>query len=303
MDRFTALTVFRQAVELGSFAAASRRLGMSPPAVTKNISELESHLSVRLFNRTTRHMSLTEAGSFYYEHVVRVLDELEEANNALSEMQNLPKGLLRVSAPMTVSLICLSSSLPRFLDQYPEMSVDLHLDDRYVDIVQQGFDVALRGSDNLEDSSLVARKLLTMEHVVVGAPSYFERCGTPRSPQDLAQHNCVQFSLSGHANEWTFQKDGRSLSLPINGRYKVTSSLAVRDALRAGFGLSLVPWIYVREDLEKSRLVTVLDDYSPNKTMLYAVYPSRRYVLSKVRAFVDFLVEELRQIRHAQDAR
>ena len=165
MERLTALNVFRHAAELGSFAAASRHLGLSPAAVSKNISELETHLAVRLFNRTTRRMSLTEAGKLYYERIVRVLDDLLEADDALKATQATPRGMLRVSAPMTVTLLCLSTAIPKFLALYPEVSLDLVLDDRRVDIVKQGFDVALRGSDNLEDTSLVARKLMTLRHV------------------------------------------------------------------------------------------------------------------------------------------
>lgn len=289
----TALTVFRHAVDLGSFAAASRHLGLSPAAVSKNIGELEDSLAVRLLNRTTRRMSLTEAGTLYYERVVRVLDDLDDANGLVGAMQHTPSGLLRVSAPMTVTLTCLSTTIPAFLDRYPAVSLDLRLDDRRVNIVEEGFDIALRGTDTLEESGLIARKLMTLPHVVCAAPSYFERAGTPKDPADLADHSCVQFTLSGHANEWTFRKDGHTIGVPVDGRYKVTSSLAVRDALREGFGLSLIPWVYVREDLASGRLQSVLDDWSPDEATLYAIYPSRRYVVSKVRAFIDFLAEEL----------
>lgn len=293
MERLTALRVFRHVVEMGSFAAASRRLRLSPAAVSKNIGELEAHLGVRLLNRTTRRMSLTEAGSLYYDQIARVLDELEEADRSLGPLQQMPSGLLRVSAPMTLTLVCLSPALPKFLTRYPELSLDLRMDDRRVDIVEEGFDIAIRASDNLEDSSLVARKLMTMPHVVCGAPSYFRRFGVPGTPEDLKRHTCIQFTLSGHVDEWAFEKGGRSLRVPVDSRYKVTSSLAVRDALRAGFGLSLIPEAYVREDIEQGFLRTVLDDWSAVELSVFAVYPSRRYVVPKVRAFLDFLVEEL----------
>ncbi len=293
MDRLTALTVFRRAAELGSFAAASRHLHLSPAAVSKNVSELEAHVGARLFHRTTRRMSLTEAGSVYYERISRVLDELDDADGALGAMQETPRGRLRVSAPMTLTLITLSSVLPDFLARHPELSLDLRLDDRRVDIVEEGFDLALRGSDSLEDSSLVARKLMTMTHVLCAAPSYFESFGTPASPEDLASHRCVQFSLSGHANAWTFRNGRREVEVPIDGPYKVTSSLAVRDALRAGYGLSLIPRIYVETDLEEGRLRSVLDEWACDETTVYAVYPSRSYMASKVRVFIDFLIEQL----------
>ena len=297
MDRLTALKVFRNAAELGSFAAVSRQLGLSPAAVSKNVSELEAHLSVRLFNRTTRRMSLTEAGALYHERIARVLDELEEADGALAPMQEAPKGLLRVSAPVTVTLTCLSNAIPAFLARYPELILDLRMEDRRVDLIEEGFDIAVRGSDSLEDSSLIARKLMTMTHVVCGAPAYFDRAGVPASPEALAQHDCVQFTFSGHASDWPFRKGAREVGVKVDGRYKVSSSLAVRDALLGGFGLSLVPRIYVAEDLATGRLVSVLDDWTPVATTIYAVYPSRRYLLSKVRVFLDFLVEAFGKAR------
>ncbi|MBN8938355.1 MAG: LysR family transcriptional regulator [Rhizobiales bacterium] len=293
MDHLTALTVFRQVVERGSFAEASRRLGLSPAAVSKNISELEAHLAARLLHRTTRRMSLTEAGSLYYAQVARILDDLAEADRSLGPLQDVPSGTLRVSAPVTLTLMGLSAAVPRFLDRHPDLALDLNLEDRRIDIVKEGYDLAIRGSDKLEDSSLIARKLMTLHHVVCASPGYFERFGVPAEPADLQRHNCVKFTLSGHVDEWEFRRDDRVVRVPVAGRYRVSSSLAVRDALRAGVGLSLIPKLYVREDLEQGRLRSVLDDWSPVETRVYAVYPSRRFVDAKLRAFLDFLVDEL----------
>jgi DNA-binding transcriptional LysR family regulator len=294
MDRLRALSVFRQVVELGSFAAASQRLHLSPAAVSKNVGELEADLGVRLLNRTTRRVSLTEAGSLYYDQITRVLDDLAAADGSLGPLQEIPKGILRISAPTTLTLLTsLSRALPTFLDRYPELSVDLRMDDRRVNIVEEGFDLAIRALDNLEDSSLVARKLMTTPHVVCGAPSYLDRFGVPKEPEHLRHHNCVQFTLSGHPHEWIFSRDDHTVRVPITGRYKVTSSLAVRDALCAGFGLSLIPLIYVKAEISAGRLRTVLDDWSAVELSVYAVYPSKRQVVPKVRALIDFLVEEL----------
>ncbi|WP_295811984.1 LysR family transcriptional regulator [uncultured Nitratireductor sp.] len=291
MDRFTALNVFRTVVELGSFAEAARRLRLSPAAVSKNIRELEAHLAVRLINRTTRRMSLTEAGALYHKRIADVLDDLDDADATLGPLQQEPRGLLRVSAPMAASLVALSEAIPRFLERYPEITLDLRLDDRRVNIIEDGFDLVIRGSDRLENSSLIARKLLVLDHVLCCAPAYLERVPALTTPEDLRRHECVQFTLSGHADEWTFHKASRSVSVPVNGRYKVTSSLAVRDALRAGFGVSLTPRIYVRDDLASGRLVPLLTDWTPMDTTLYAIYPSARHVQAKVRAFLDFLIE------------
>jgi len=287
------LKVFRQVVEQGGFASASRQLGLSPAAVSKNIAELERHVAARLLNRTTRRMSLTEAGTRYYEQVARILDDLQEAEQSLGPMQREPAGLLRVSAPMSLSLLRICPAVPAFLERHPQVSLDLNLEDRRVDIVKEGFDLAIRGTDRLEDSSLVARKLMTLDHVLCGAPSYFQRVGVPASPEVVRGMERVQFTLSGHADEWVFTRAGQTQRVPVNGRYKVSSSLAVRDALRAGFGVSLVPRVYVQDDLDRGALQAVLPDWLPVETYVYAVYPSRRHMVAKVRAFVDFLVEEL----------
>ena len=194
---------------------------------------------------------------------------------------------------MTLTLICLSSAMPKFLDRYPELYVDLQMDDRRVNIIEEGFDIAIRGSDKLEDSSLITRKLTALPHVVCGAPSYFDRVGIPNSPDELKDHDCIQFTLSGHVDAWEFRRGNRSARVPNDGRYKVNSNPSVRDALCAGFGLSLIPWLYVHNDIEQGRLRTVLNDWSAIETSVYAVYPSRQYVTAKVRAFIEFLVEEL----------
>jgi DNA-binding transcriptional LysR family regulator len=292
MDRYTALQVFRHVADLNSFAEAGRRLGLSPAAISKNIAELEAHVGARLINRTTRRMSLTEEGRIYLEYVARGLDAFSEADQALCPIKTGPSGTLRVSAPMTVTLTRLSAAIPRFLSRYPELTLDLRLDDRRVDLIRDGFDLAIRGSDNLEDSSMIAKKLGSMPHVLCAAPSYFEAHGKPATPADLRSHNCVRFSLSGHADTWEFSKEGRTERVAIAARYSVTSSLAVRDALREGFGLSLMPYPYVENDLREGRLQSALEDWSTVETKLYAVYPSRQHLAPKIRVFLDFLVEE-----------
>jgi len=290
MDHLTALKVFRTTASIGSFAGAARQMGLSAAAVSKNIAQLEAHLKVRLINRTTRSMSLTEAGTAYHERLSRILDELAEADAALAPMGASPSGVLRVSAPLTFALTCISPDIPAFMNRYPNLRLELNLQDSRTDIIGEGYDLAIRGSDRLEDSSLVARELTTMTHVLCGAPAYFAACGRPAGPEDLKAHNCVQFTLSGHANKWTFSRAGRSVAVPIDGRYKVSSSIAVRDALLAGFGLSLVPRIYVQQELASGRLQAVLEDWEADRTPVYAVYPSR-HLAGKTRAFVDFLVE------------
>jgi len=292
MDRYIALQVFRHVAELNSFAEAGRRLGLSPAAISKNIAELEAHVGVRLINRTTRRMALTEEGRMYLEYVARGLDAFAEADQALGPVRMKPSGTLRVSAPMTVTLTRLSTAIPRFLERYPDLTLDLHLDDRRVHLVRDGFDLAIRGSAHLEDSSMIARKLAVMPHVVCAAPSYFASHGKPATPADLRSHNCVRFSLSATADVWEFSKEGRNERVAVDARYSVSSSLAVRDALCAGFGISLIPYPYVEEDLKEGRLQSALEDWSTAETTLYAIYPSRQHLAPKVRVFLDFVSEE-----------
>ncbi len=292
MEQLTALRVFRCVTESGSFAEAGRKLGLSPAAISKNIAELEAHAGARLINRTTRRMALTEEGRLYLEHVARGLDALVEADQVLRPIRTTPSGTLRVNAPMTVTLTRLSEAIPDFLSHYPDLKLDLQLDDRRVDIIREGFDLVIRGSDKLEDSSLIARKLAIMPHVLCAAPSYFEKYGTPGKPSDLKGLEHIRFSLSGHADFWEFTKDGRTERIFVAARYSVSSSLAVRDALRAGFGVSLMPLPYVEDDLRNGRLRSALEDWGTVETTLYAVYPSRQHIAPKVRVFLDFLIEE-----------
>ena len=292
MDRFTALRVFRGVAELGSFAEAGRKLGLSPPAISKNVAELEAYLGVRLIHRTTRRMALTEEGKTYLEHVSRGLDALIEAETALSSARSLPIGTLRVSAPMTVALIRLSEAIPEFLSQHPDLRLELHLDDRRVDIIREGFDLAIRGYSNLEDSSLIARKLGVMSHVLCASPSYFAAHGKPQTPSDLTKLDQIRFPHGPNADIWEFRKDERIERIRVAARYSVSSSLAVRDALRASFGVSLIPRQYVEKDLQDGRLETALDTWDTAEITHYAIYPSRQHLAPKIRAFVDFLVRQ-----------
>lgn len=295
MDHMTALRVFREVVEQGSFAGAARKMNLSPAAVSKNIGELEAHLGTRLLHRTTRRMSNTEAGELYYKEVARVLDDLNEAEALLGPMQQSPRGHLRVTAPMSLALMRLTPRMPEFFEAYPQLSVDLHLDSRRVNIVEEGFDLAIRVSDGLVDSSLIAKKIMTVDSVVIASPDYLERYGEPSAPADLLNHNCIKFSLSGHVDEWAFRIEDESQTIPIDGRYRATSSFAVIDAVLGGFGISLLPRIYIEEHIKAGRLKVLLGDWQTNRTTVYAVYPSRRHLPPKVRAFLDFAVEVLRE--------
>lgn len=195
MDHLTALKVFRAVAANGGFAAAARQMNLSPAAVSKNVAELEAHLKVRLINRTTRNMSLTEAGEVYRQRLERILDDLEAADAALTSMQQGPSGLLRVNAPLTLALTCLTPAIPAFLQRYPDLRLELLLQDGRQDLIAEGIDLALRGSDRVADSGLVARPLLVLEHVLCAAPAYLGQHGQPLRPEALREHECIRFSL------------------------------------------------------------------------------------------------------------
>lgn len=293
MDQLSALRLFRKTVELGSFAETARASGLTAAAVGKSISELEAHLKVKLFNRTTRRMSLTEAGKLYHDQIAPLIEQLEEADRSLMPHHNKPSGLLRVTAPLTMTIVSLSRSIPEFLELYPDITLELNLDDRQVDIIKEGYDIAIKGSDALKNSSLIGRRLTTLHHVICASPAYFEKYGKPQEPSDLRQHNCIRYNLSGHVNEWELRKGERTENIPVNGSYIVSSSFAVRDALCAGFGLSLIPVSYVRDEITSGQLVTALDDWQQVETGIYVFYPSRQHLAPKVRVFLDFITEKL----------
>ncbi len=291
MDKLTAMRVFRRVVELEGFSVTARDLGLSNAAVSKNIAELEAHLRVRLLTRTTRRMSVTEAGAAYYRRCVHILDEIEEAERAAAHLSAAPRGELKVSAPMSFGLLHLSPIIGEFLERYPEVSVDLVLNDRRVDLVDEGFDVAVRAGGALSDSSMIARTLAPLKRVVCGAPDYFEKHGVPNAPNELERHHCLIYSLSSTPRQWQFKGSGGEVGVKIAGRYQVNSSLALKEALLAGQGVTLIPTFIVGEEIRRGRLRAVLADWQPEPQAVYAIYLHRQYIPPKVRCFVDFLQE------------
>ncbi len=291
MDQLTAMRAFRRVVELESFAATARDLGYSNAAISKNISELEAHLGARLLTRTTRRMSVTEIGHSYYRRCVAILDELEDADREAAQLGSTPRGVLRISAPMSFGLLHLSSALPEFLKLYPEIDIDLVLNDRHIDLIEEGIDVAFRAGGALPDSSLVVRRIMPVNRLVCGSPDYFDEHGVPETPEDLKAHQCLIYSLSASPREWRFDGSGGARSIKVAGRFSANSSISLREALLAGLGLTLIPTFIVAEDIRQDRLRPVLTEWSPAPQAAYAVYVNRQYVPLKIRCFVDFLVK------------
>lgn len=291
MDRLANLEAFVRVAETGSFSEAARRLRTSKSLVSRQVAALEAELGVRLLHRTTRSLTLTEEGRGYQAEVVRILAEIQDANMSVSRMQAAPRGRLKINAPMSFGFLHLAPAVPDFLARFPEVVLDMTLNDRYVDLVDEGFDLAVR-IGRLADSTLVARKLAPMRPVVCASPRYLNQHGVPATPDDLRQHQCLCYSSNALTDEWRFAAaDGKPLMVQINGRLRANNGDTLRIAALQGLGFAYLPSFIVGGDLQAGTLVSVLTNYMPRDAGIYAVYPHSRHLLPKVRAFVDFLAE------------
>ncbi len=291
MDNLTDVAVFVRVVERGSFTLAADALGLSRAVVSKYLSRLEERLGARLLHRTTRRLSLTEAGAALFEASRGALERIEEAEAAVAQFQSEPRGRLRVSAPMSFGILHLGPAIAGFAHAHPKVTLDMRLDDRYVNLVEEGIDVAVR-IGVLTDSSLVARKLASTRAIACAAPSYLAQFGAPEAPQDLAAHNCLVYSYLSTANVWRFTApDGRELPVAINGSFRVNNGIVLAEAAVAGHGILMTPSFYVAGLLREGKLKQILTPFKLKELGIYAVYPQTGHVPPKVRAFVDFLVQ------------
>ena len=289
MQSLTDIAVFVKVVELSSFTAAAEALESSQPVVSKAVTRLEEKLGARLLNRTTRRLSLTEAGSELYRRSVRALEEIENAELEVARFQTEPRGTLRISAPMSFSILHLGSMIHAFLERYPGVTTELIMDDRHIDLVEDGVDVAIR-IGRLQDSSLFARRIAPCRQVVCASPTYLDKRGTPERPEDLLGHNCILYSLTSAPREWRFTgPDGESMVVPVSGSMHSNNGLVNRAAAIAGAGVVLLPTFYIGDELRSGQLKPILCDFKPPEIAVHAVYPERRNLTPKVRAFVDFL--------------
>ena len=285
-----AMVVFARVVEEKGFSTAARRLGLSKSAVSKQIAQLEDRVGARLLHRTTRRLSLTDVGAAFYERCARILAEAEEAELAVSRMHTVPRGTLRVSGPTSFGGRYLASAVAEFLALYPDLKVDLILNDRVVDLIEEGYDLALR-IGRLAVSSLIARKLCPMPRVIVASPEYLATRGTPQAPADLAQHNCLLYSYQATGDAWHFLVGAAEVSVHVAGNFRANNGDVLLAGARAGLGIAMLPGFLAGPDLCTGRLVEVLRPYRDFAHAISAVYPHNRHLSAKVRIFVDFLVE------------
>ncbi len=290
MSLLNGMAVFVQVVEARGFSAAARALGVSKSAISKEIARLEDRLGTRLLNRTTRRLSLTETGAVFYERCSRLVAEAAEAERAVLDLDTEPRGLLKLSAPMSFGQLHLAPAIIELAALHPALRVDMTLDDRVIDLVAEGFDVAVRIAD-LPPSTLVARKLAINRRAVCAAPAYLVKHGMPREPHDLIRHNCLHYTYLTSGSDWRFRGPDGAITVRVSGTFSANNGDVLRQAALAGLGLILTPTFLVDTDLRSGALVPVLRPFCDADTAIYAVYPQTRHLSPKVRAFVDFLVK------------
>lgn len=293
MDRLTAMELFVRVVETGSFSAVAREMDMTQPTVSKQLAGLEARLKTRLLNRSTRQLSLTEAGSSYYEACKRILDGVREAEGNLGKLQGQLAGTLRLNTGIALGEIFVAPLAIKFQSLHPEVEIDLQLQDRYVDLVEEGIDVAVRVG-KLTDSTLVARRLGRTRRVAVATPGYLKKFGTPKVPQDLASHNCLLYSYLSTGNEWIFQGPEGEIRVKVSGSFRANNGDAIGQAVQADLGVAVAPEWMVHEAIASGRVKVVLPDFAPTPVEINAVFTSARHVSAKVRAFIEFLQAEAR---------
>lgn len=301
MESLTRIQAFVQVVDAGGFSAAARKLGKSKALISKYVRELEDELGARLLNRTTRQLSLTEVGQVYHRDASDILQRIDDLTASVRDTQREPRGLLRVSAPRTFSDTSLGDAIMDFLVAHPQISLDLDCEDRFVDLVEEGYDVAIRIA-MLADSSLVARRLSSFREITCASPGFLASSGIPTHPRMLAELPCIIDTNSRLRSNWTFVDNGERISIPVKGRAELNNPTNVRQAALAGLGIARMPYFEARASIEAGTLVEVLSTFQPPETAgIYAVYPHRRHLSTKVRAFVDHMVDWFDRRRAAGD--
>lgn len=290
MDRLNSMAIFVEVVKAESFTAAAEKLELSRAQVSKSVMQLEAHLDTRLLNRTTRRISLTEIGQTYYQRCITILQDVEETEAIASEQTIKPQGKLSLSAPTSFGTLHLNEAIPQYIKQYPQVQISLNLADRFIDVVSEGFDLVIRIAE-LQDSSLIARKIAPCKRVFCASPEYLNHNGVPNVPQDLAIHPCLIYSNELKPDTWILHGPDGTEAIKVNGPVCADNGDILKGAAIAGLGIALLPTFIVGPELREGRLQQVLHEYCPPEISIYAVYPSRRNLSAKVRTFVNFLAD------------
>jgi len=297
MNEFSNMQLFVLVVHEGSFSAAARALGITPSSVSRQISQLEGELSARLFQRTTRKQSLTEAGGIYFQHAERIIADLKIARLAVSRLTDTPSGSLHITVEADFAVAYIAPILPDFLELYPKINIRVSMSVGMVDLVDSGIDMAIR-IGHLNDSSLIARNIAVSRSVVCASPTYIEMHGKPSHPRDLDGHNCLSFRVGAGMKHWRFNVSEGSVNVPVSGRIDVNSIVFLRNVALKDQGIIMVPRWVIRDELSQGKLIPLLEDYplEPDSTPIQAVFAHNRHLAPKVRSFVEFLVERMKTL-------
>jgi DNA-binding transcriptional LysR family regulator len=292
MDLFSSMRMYVAVVDGGSFASAADKLDISRAMVSKQIQKLEEHLGTRLLNRTTRRLSLTETGREFYERSTQIMVDVEEAEQVAGQMTRTPQGVLRVTIPLSYGQHRLASIIGDYTQAYPKVQLDISLSDRKVDLIEDGFDLAIR-IGALPQSDLIARKIGGVRSIVCASPAYLAKHGAPQTPEALSRHACLGYTLTGSGADWRFETPAGPLVVPISGPIRADNGDIIRLAALSGAGILFQPHFIVGDDLAAGRLIQLLPEWQSAELGVYAVYPSRKHLSAKVRTFVDFLTAAL----------
>ena len=290
------MVVFVEVVNSGSFTQAAQNSGHSTSYISKEIHKLEARLGLRLMHRTTRSLSLTPEGEAYYQQCSLIISQAEEAESALSGQQLEPKGDLRISCPTSFALSQMPCIIANFLDKYPLVNLDVDLNNRKVDMITEGYDILVRGAHQLDDSSLISRKVYASHAVTIAAPSYLAKYGVPQHPNDLINHQTISYSYLKQPNIWQYvDEHQKAFQVPVKSRLMTNNSELELDLCVAGNGITRLPRFSLKDELETGKLVQLFEEYDKHKIDIYLIYPSRKHLSSKVRCFIDFVSDALNQ--------
>lgn len=295
MDKFECIRAFTQVVAANGFAAAARKMGLSRSAVNKLVINLENELGVQLLHRSTRRVSPTASGLAFYERCIGILADLEAAEQAVTQLQEEPKGFLRVNAPMSFGTLHLAPALADFLQQYPELQVQLTLNDRFIDPIEEGFDLTIRIAQTPESASLVIHQLAPAKRVLCAAPGYLVDRGQPHHPADLSKHSCLHYGHLANAGQWLLSGPDGEHRVAIQGILCSNNGEVLKTMALSGLGITLLPRFIVGPELEQGNLQVVLPDYQPPQTYIYGLYPLNRHLSIKIRLLIDFLKQRFHQ--------
>ncbi len=288
MDKFASMQAFTQVVESGGFAAAARKMGVSRSTVNKLVINLEDRLQVQLLQRSTRKVNPTPTGWAYYERCINILAEVTAAENAVAKLQNEPKGTLRINAPMSFGTLYLGQAIAEFMTQYPELQVQLTLDDRFIDPIAEGYDITIRIAKLEPSPSLVQQKIAPVSRILCATPSYLEKHGIPQHPHELTNHSCLHYGHLVAGNQWLLSNDNEDLRVTVKGLICSNNGEILKDACVKSLGIALLPTFIIQSELDSNLLTIVLPDYQPPAIALYLVYPLNRHLNTKVELFIQF---------------